>query len=511
MATNCCDIIEHKDLYKDDSDDLIITYESEDDFDSEDFIISYDSEDEDVSIGKGSNGTYVFSGKLLNHLTGFSKNVAIKRVVKPPGVSVSADIINEVSHLRQLSHDNIVHYLKAQKISGFVLITLELCLGSLINVLETKRDVFGEQFPSKFKIHLWCTKKHLLKGIAMGLEYIHSENRIHRDLKPQNILVKSSHCDFILKAVISDFGLTEITDADRDEKTVSGGFVGTHGWVACEELMAGKSKKRISSSLDIFAYGCIVQFVMSLKRGKSFCHPFGEDDNRKSSIKEGKRIMTIYENLHPNSFNNGQTYYGEAILADMLIGLCINNSPNDRPSASEIIKHPFFKSYGDKVTMTIKLFNVLVDKKNLATYSSLEPYLCSVEKFWKLNNFDKPSESIKGALNYHIIRMRKAQRSYPLHNSNAVFGFYMKLIHNFHCNCSSAVEFHPPLENAVGDGKNESLGFYFFERVPFLFPVMFSLGQYVNCLVSDMDVYEKMIIMVNQNFKTISDLVSFDQ
>ena len=218
------------------------------DFDSEDYIITYDSDDEDASIGQGSNGTYVFLGRLSNYSTGFLKEVAIKRVVKPPGVAISSAIIKEVSHLRQLSHDNIVQYLKVQKVSGFVLIILELCLGSLINVIETKRDVFGKQFPSKLKIHLWSFKKHLLKGIAMGLEYIHSKNCIHRDLKPQNILVKSSHCDFGLKAVISDFGLTEVIDTDRNEKTVSGSFVGTHGWVAREELTRKSTTKNISIS-----------------------------------------------------------------------------------------------------------------------------------------------------------------------------------------------------------------------------------------------------------------------
>ena len=517
MATNCFDedfdsedsssTFEDKDF--DSVQDSFITYDSEDEgFDSEDFIIAYDSEDEDASIGKGSNGTYVFSGMLSNHVTGFKNSVAIKRVVKPPGVLVSSAIIKEVSHLRQLSHDNIVQYLKAQKVSGFVLIALELCLGSLINVLETKLDVFREKFPLQFETHLWSSKKHLVKGIAMGLEYIHSENRIHRDLKPQNILVKSSNCDFGLKAVISDFGLTEITDADRNEITVSGGFVGTHGWVASEELMTGKFKKRISPSLDIFAYGCIVQFVMSLKRGKSFCHPFGEDDNRNSSIKEGKRIMTIYENLDPNSFNNGQTYYCEAILADMLIGLCINNDPNDRPSASQIIKDNFFKSYGEKITITVRLYNfLLVDKKNLAMNSSLAPYLCDVEKFWKQYDFDEPSESIKEALKYHI-RRRKTQKTPALRNSNALHGFYMKLIQNFHSRWSSAIVFHPPLENAVGDGTNESLGFYFFERVPFLFPVICALGQHVNFLVLSTNEDEH-IRMVEQNFKTIKDLVSF--
>ena len=312
---------------------------------SQDYNITYDSDDENACIGQGCNGTYVFSGMLLNNVTGVKENVAIKRVVKPPGVSISSAMENEVLRLRQLSHDNIVKYLATQTRGGFHLIALEICLGSLINVIETKLDVFGKKFPLKLKIHLWSLKKHLLKGTAMGLKYIHDKNCIHRDLKPQNILVKSSHCNFGLKAVISDFGITEKIDTNRNEKTVSGSFVGTHGWVACEGLMAGKYKKMISPSLDIFAYGCIVQFVMSLKRGKAFCHPFGDDDNRNLSIKEGNRIMTIYENLDPNSFNDPQTYSCDAILADQLIGLCISKNPNDRPSASKIIEHPFFKSH----------------------------------------------------------------------------------------------------------------------------------------------------------------------
>ena len=87
----------------------------------------------------------------------------------------------------------------------------------------------------------------------------------------------------------------------------------------------------------------------------------------------------------------------------------------------------------------------------------------------------------------------------------------MKLIEDVQTNWSAAVELHPPLADAVGDGTDESLGVYFFERVYFLFPIIFSYEQYVNNVIFTMNDHENINRMVKKNFQTIKDLVSLKQ
>ena len=67
--------------------------------------------------------------------------------------------------------------------------------------------------------------KHIMKSILEGLEHMHSQNTMHRDLKPDNILFRSDESD---ECVIADFGLGEICSA----KEYLFSRCGTPGYVA---------------------------------------------------------------------------------------------------------------------------------------------------------------------------------------------------------------------------------------------------------------------------------------
>ena len=464
-------------------------------------LITFDSEDEDSVIGKGSNGSYIFRGKLKDPVTELEQDVAIKRLVKPPGTKTTSYIINEITTLRQLSHINIVRYLSSEKISGFILIVLELCKGSLINVIETKRDVSNCLFSSTFKkVCQWSFKKHLLKDIAKGLEYIHIHNRIHRNLKPQNILVKQCvNSEFGLIAVISDFSLIKEIESGKLEVTVSGNIVGTNGWIAPESLNV---PKKASKSMDIFAYGCIVQFVMSLKRGKAFIHPFGANENRNTSMQAGNRVSYISDKIKKANFNNeDRTYYCDAVLADMLIGSCTSLDPKSRLSATEILEHPFFKSYGDRMLINMKFYNN--SKKN-----SIQ--LHEMVNFWNSSQPKKPSEVIEEVWKYVVIYY-KSIRKKPSHpeETNDIFEGYMKIIRNLQQHWTDAVQLHPLLADVIGNGDDESLGVYFFERVPLLFPVIFNAYQ-KHSSENKEGQSENIIEITEQNWKTLRHLAEKD-
>jgi len=136
---------------------------------------------------------------------------------------------------------------------------LELCAGTLTDYCEKKYN--GPELPSDDIV---------LYQIANGLGYIHSQNLVHRDVKPDNILISMTTP---VRMKLSDFGLVKKTSS-RGTFTQQSGLKGTPNWMAPEilELMDDTITELPHGTIqsDTFAAGCV--FFYFLTRGK---HPFG--------------------------------------------------------------------------------------------------------------------------------------------------------------------------------------------------------------------------------------------
>ncbi|NXM40280.1 E2AK2 kinase, partial [Gymnorhina tibicen] len=175
------------------------------------------------------------------------KTYAIKRV------EFAKKVEREAEGLARLTHENIVRYhsswqgydyIKCQNPSQYsykkcLFIQMEFCeQGTLENWIEKNRE---DQ-----KYYAMAQNKFL--QILKGVEYIHSENLIHRDLKPQNIFI--SHDD---KIKIGDFGL--LTSVAFETLTEN---KGTTSYMAPEQFGA-----RYGKEVDIYALGLIWFEILS--------------------------------------------------------------------------------------------------------------------------------------------------------------------------------------------------------------------------------------------------------
>ena len=248
--------------------------------------------------GYGSHGTVVYVGSLQG------RAVAVKRLLRD--FVTLAD--REVGLLKDADdHPNVIRYYYQEAHASFLYIALELCPASLADIIE-RPDQFRE-------IAISFNPKRAVRQITSGLRHLHALKIVHRDIKPQNILISGSKKGESSgnRMLISDFGLCRKLEVDQTSflPTAGGAMgVGTFGWRAPEILRGevkldetiaddnsqsssdsvgtatgsnhsgvGKATTRLTKSVDIFALGCLYYYCLA-----NGGHPFGDRFEREVNI-----------------------------------------------------------------------------------------------------------------------------------------------------------------------------------------------------------------------------------
>ncbi|KAL3418004.1 hypothetical protein PVAG01_11014 [Phlyctema vagabunda] len=294
-------------------------------------------------IGTGSNGTMVFEGNFDG------RSVAVKRMLIQ-----FFDIASQETKLLRESddHPNVIRYFAQQQAAGFLYIALELCPASLADVIE--------------KPHLHRDLAHggerdlpnVLYQITNGLQHLHNLRIVHRDLKPQNILVSMAK-DGRPRLLVSDFGLCKKLEGEQSSfRATTAHAAGTSGWRAPELLLDDDAQqgsamvdastdgnsgshnlllsselmpnRRATRAIDIFSLGLVFFYVLT--KG---CHPFdcGDRYMREVNIRKGKF------NLRPLDVLGDYTFEARDLIGSMLAP-----EPKLRPTAKQVMAHPFFWS-----------------------------------------------------------------------------------------------------------------------------------------------------------------------
>ncbi|KAL1923373.1 uncharacterized protein VTP21DRAFT_8353 [Calcarisporiella thermophila] len=286
----------------------------------------------DTILGYGSQGTVVFKGMFEG------REVAVKRLLLD-----FYDIAHQEVMLLQESddHPNVIRYYCKEQCDRFLYIALELCPASLYDLVErSNSEAMAELLAT-------TSPPKILHQIISGLHHLHKLKIVHRDIKPQNILISTPRKG--ARVLISDFGLCKRLDADQSSfhnTTLHPG--GTIGWRAPEllknergaagealargdgieewEWVGEREQLRITKAVDIFSAGCVFYYVLS--GGE---HPFGDRFSREANILRNQYSLERLEGM-------GE----EGIEACDLIRRMLAPNPADRPDTAEVLRHPFF-------------------------------------------------------------------------------------------------------------------------------------------------------------------------
>ncbi|KAG6382283.1 hypothetical protein SASPL_158056 [Salvia splendens] len=199
-------------------------------------------------LGSGTYGT-VYHGKWRG------TDVAIKRIKKSCFMGrsseqerLSSEFWHEANILSNLHHPNVVaFYGVVQDGPGSTLATVTefMVNGSLRHSLISKER------------HLDRRKRLIIAmDAAFGMEYLHSRNIVHFDLKCDNLLVNLKDSSRPI-CKVGDFGLSKI----KRNTLVTGGVRGTLPWMA-PELLNGSSSK-VSEKVDVFSFGIVLWEILT--------------------------------------------------------------------------------------------------------------------------------------------------------------------------------------------------------------------------------------------------------
>lgn len=168
------------------------------------------------------------------------------------------------------SHPNLVRTLARGQSDGLEWIAQELVAGSY-SLRDATEDFRRElQLPKDY----YTRVAQLVRGIALGMEAAHAAGVIHRDLKPQNILIDSDD-----QPKVADFGLARV--AGDSVLSNTGDFAGTYQYMSPEQVTA--KRMGLDHRTDIFSLGVVLYELLTLSR------PFDGDTTQKIA----EAIITI--------------------------------------------------------------------------------------------------------------------------------------------------------------------------------------------------------------------------
>jgi cyclin-dependent kinase len=283
-------------------------------------------------VGEGTYGVvYKAKDKTTGELLALKK---IRLEVEDEGIPSTA--IREISLLKQLQHPNIVRLYDVVHTDKRLTLVFEF----LDQDLKKYLDSCGEGGLDA------CTIKSFLYQLFKGIGYCHQHRVLHRDLKPQNLLI---NLDGELK--LADFGLARafgipVRNYTHEVVTL---------WYRAPDVLMGSRK--YSTQVDIWSVGCI---FAEMSNGRPLFPGQSEADQLvkifatlgtptvktwpgMANLPEYKPDFMVYPPINPKKMCRKLDTTGRDLLNRML-----QYDPQKRISAEDALQHPYFKDLKKK-------------------------------------------------------------------------------------------------------------------------------------------------------------------
>ena len=266
-------------------------------------------------IGKGAMSHVFLVENQENNETAAAKAYNLQQLNKqtlsndePPILSVEREvkIMANISHRYILS---IIEMIEDSLTNSLILILPFAQYGTIQSLVEK-----NQMTPLMIKI---CFHQ-----VAEGLRYLHSENIVHRDIKPDNILAFTEQY-----YVISDFSVSTYLEEN-------GRLLDTKGSPAFLSPEECSGEEFLGKNADVWAYGVSLYSVYFHKL------PFDLDQGQGCNM--ANTVLFVTELLQTKNLEFPEQKDRDPLIVDLLTKI-LNKDPLKRPSFEEIVMHPYFE------------------------------------------------------------------------------------------------------------------------------------------------------------------------
>jgi len=242
------------------------------------------------------------------------EEVAIKVIpkqnVNTGQLELELDIMDRIGRCPQ-----VVSLLEVFEDSNSIYLISELVEGgNLLELVLRQKNQHREQDTAR-----------IMKSILLAILYCHNCGVVHRDIKPDNLLISKD----LSSVQLSDFGLATVLEKDQTASAT----VGTRAYLSPEMIL----KEPYSYAVDMWGVGCIAYVLL--------CgyHPFSDYIETPLYIQIVTGQWEFHEHEWANITDDAKDFVSELLILD----------PAYRMTAQEALRHPWIRSIGSTTSPSV--------------------------------------------------------------------------------------------------------------------------------------------------------------